>query len=320
MTRWGSTSTPAAGIVALMVSGGAIPGPWAAQRVPTTTTTPPAETPIEDVLGSQALQFIGVVALVVALLWTIPLLYDTLEANIWRRRKQAQLLDNMINRAGRLSVEEIRQIVSAIDTQPRGTQGLTQSLLALIIATFVGLAMIATLVSTAADSSDLRKTIVTALLSILGVIAGFYFGARTAQTSTEQATRPPESRPTTGGGGPSVGSVDPTTGVPGEPVMLTGSGFTGATAVMFGNERAEPAVISDQVITTKAPQGTGTVDVTVTTPAGTSVVNDAAKFKYSSGETRGAESGPSGRGPTPGRRMTRPLTPRRGRRASDDAS
>src|SRR5690348_12136636 len=78
-----------------------------------------------------------------------------------------------------------------MNTPPRGLQGLTQALLGLTITTLVGAAMVATLVSTAADSSDLRKTIITALLSILGTIAGFYFGARTAQISSEQATRPP---------------------------------------------------------------------------------------------------------------------------------
>ena len=295
MTTWGGGSTLAAGIVAIMGSGGGIPEAGAAQPAPTSTTTPPTETPIVNVLGTQALWFIGVLALVVALLWAVPLIYDTREANRWRRQHQVALLDKMIGRAGTLSVEEIRQIVSAIDTQPRGTQGLTQSLLGLIVATFVGVAMIATLVSTAADSSDLRKTIVTALLSILGVIAGFYFGARTAQTAAEQATRPPESRPsrpdaTGGGGDPSVLRIDPTSGQPGQPLELTGSGFTNASVVTFGNESAEPTVVSDQKIMTTIPQGTGTVDVTVTTPAGTSAASEATRFTYSTEATRSSES------------------------------
>src|SRR5205807_10481421 len=78
---------------------------------------------------------------------------------------------------------------------PRGTSGLTQSLLALFIASLVAIALVTTLVSAGIDSSDLRKTIVTSLLSVLATIAGFYFGARTAQTSTEQATRPPVPAP-----------------------------------------------------------------------------------------------------------------------------
>jgi hypothetical protein len=148
-----------------------------------------------DVGGTRALWFIGIVTGAIALLWIIPLIYDTWQANKWRRDHQGRLLETMIDRAGNLTVEEIRQIVSAMNAPARGTFGLTQTLMGLIITTFVGVAMIATLVSTAADSSDLRKTLVTALLSILATIAGFYFGARTAQTSTEQATRPPAPSP-----------------------------------------------------------------------------------------------------------------------------
>jgi IPT/TIG domain-containing protein len=294
---WGGISNFAVGIVATMGSSGPIPGAWAAQPAPTSTTTPPSEIPLENVAGYQALWFIGALALVVALLWAVPLIYDTREANRWRREDQARLLNNMINRAGRLSVEEIRQIVSAIDTQPRGTQGLTQSLLGLIVATFVGVALIATLVSTAADSSDLRKTIITALLSILGTIAGFYFGARTAQTAAEQATRPPEARPPrpdAGGGVPRVLSITPNTGAPGVSVAVTGSGFRGASAVMFGDVAAESFTVdSDEKITVPSPAGSGTVVVAVTTPAGTSVGSEAAKFTYSPEASGPAESPPA---------------------------
>jgi type IV secretory pathway VirB10-like protein len=91
-------------------------------------------------------------------------------------------------------------------------QGLTQALMGLIIITLVGVAMVATLVSTAADSSDLRKTIITALLSVLATIAGFYFGARTAQISSEQATRPPSPA-----GRPQGAPPEPPAGPPPEP-------------------------------------------------------------------------------------------------------
>ena len=159
-----------------------------------------------DVGGSQALWFIGLVTGAIALLWIIPLLYDTWQATKWRRENQGDLLKSMVDKmTGNVSVEEIRQIVSAMNAPARGTFGLTQTLLGLIIVTFVGVAMIATLVSTANDSSELRKTLVTALLSILATIAGFYFGARTAQTSTEQATHPPAPSPGHSDGGPDAG-------------------------------------------------------------------------------------------------------------------
>ncbi|MFE9689216.1 hypothetical protein [Micromonospora sp. NPDC005806] len=169
------------------------PSAGASSEIAPAPTPSPAmpEVPLVDVGGTQALWFIGLVTGAVALLWIIPLMYDTWQANKWRKDHQGKLLRTMIDGAGTLTVEEIRQIVSAMNAPARGTLGLTQTLLGLIISTFVGVAMISTLVSTAADSSDLRKTLVTALLSILATIAGFYFGARTAQTSTEQATRPP---------------------------------------------------------------------------------------------------------------------------------
>jgi IPT/TIG domain len=282
--------------VAVLVGLGAIPGAWAAQPATTTTrpaptTTGPAPTttlpgvPLVDVEGNRALWFIGALLLAVALLWYVPLSRDARAATHWRDTRQAELLDRMIGQVGTLSVEEMRQIVSAIDTQPRGTQGLTQSLLGLIIATFVGLAMVATLLSTAPDSSDLRKTIVTALLSILATISGFYFGARTAQTSTEQATRPPESRPGTTGGGPSVDGIDPTSGSEGTPVEIRGSGFTDKSQVRFGDKPAKSVTVhSDQHITATAPAAeAGTVPVTVTTPEGRSAETAAARFTYTSG-------------------------------------
>ncbi|OPF75582.1 hypothetical protein VT50_0224465 [Streptomyces antioxidans] len=72
---------------------------------------------------------------------------------------------------------------------------------------------------------------------------------------------------------PVLTTVVPGQGPPsgGNTVTLTGSGFTSATAVRFG---ATPAtsftVVSDTQITAVAPPGTGTVQVTVTGPGGTS--------------------------------------------------
>jgi hypothetical protein len=66
-----------------------------------------------------------------------------------------------------------------------------------------------------------------------------------------------------------VPAQGPTTG--GNPVLLVGTGLSGATAVMFGTTAATSfTVMFDGAITAVAPPGTGTVQVTVTTPAGTS--------------------------------------------------
>src|SRR3954469_4754757 len=158
--------------------------------------------PFPKLSSSAALAWVAGLALFLALLWFVPIVYDNRQANKWRAVRQSQLIDKMLDAVAQegngLSVEEVRQLVSAMDRPPRGANGLTSSLLALLIVFLVGIALFASLVSGDAASGDLRKTIITSLLAVLATISGFYFGARTAQTSTEQATKPPESRPNTG--------------------------------------------------------------------------------------------------------------------------
>jgi len=80
---------------------------------------------------------------------------------------------------------------------------------------------------------------------------------------------------------PTVTAVSPSTGSTqgGTPVMITGSNFTGATAVTFGTALAQSFTVDSATqITADAPAATGTVDVTVTTPAGSSAVNAPADW------------------------------------------
>jgi hypothetical protein len=64
-------------------------------------------------------------------------------------------------------------------------------------------------------------------------------------------------------------------------VTITGAGFTGATAVDFGSSNPASYVInSDTTITATSPAGSGTVDVTVTTPDGTSATSSSDQFSY----------------------------------------
>ncbi len=81
----------------------------------------------------------------------------------------------------------------------------------------------------------------------------------------------------------SVFSLSPAFGpeAGGTNVTITGSGFSGATAVAFGGTPAASfTVASDTLITAVSPAGTGTVDMTVTTPGGTSLVVTADQFIY----------------------------------------
>jgi len=77
-------------------------------------------------------------------------------------------------------------------------------------------------------------------------------------------------------GVPTVTGVSPNAGSPSgdTSVMITGTNFYGATAVTFGNIAAtDYSVVSGTTITATTPANTGTVDVTVTTPEGTSDAN-----------------------------------------------
>ena len=75
---------------------------------------------------------------------------------------------------------------------------------------------------------------------------------------------------------PTVSKVEPdhSPAVGGAPVTIIGTGFTGAGAVKFGSANAVSFdVESETKITAVSPPGEGTVDVTVSTPAGTSPVS-----------------------------------------------
>lgn len=84
---------------------------------------------------------------------------------------------------------------------------------------------------------------------------------------------------------PVVTSVAPNSGPTsgGTPVTITGTGFTGATQVIFGTSPQQPqfTVQSDTQITLTTPMGNqGPVDVQVVTPEGTSATSPADQFNY----------------------------------------
>jgi hypothetical protein len=83
--------------------------------------------------------------------------------------------------------------------------------------------------------------------------------------------------------GPTVTSVTPATGpsIGGTPVVITGNGFTGATSVAFGtNAATDFSVHSDTEIQATSPPATGTVDITVTSAAGSSPSSASDQFSY----------------------------------------
>ncbi|WP_137934850.1 Ig-like domain repeat protein [Mesorhizobium comanense] len=104
---------------------------------------------------------------------------------------------------------------------------------------------------------------------------------------------------------PTVTAISPTSGPTGggNMVTITGTGFsTAATpgAVLFGaSSAASYTIVSDTQITATAPSGSaGTVDITVTTPGGTSATGQADRYTYVAAPTIGTASPASG--PTAG--------------------
>jgi subtilase family serine protease len=86
-----------------------------------------------------------------------------------------------------------------------------------------------------------------------------------------------------GGALPVVNQINPAGGpaAGGTSVVITGSGFTGATSVGFSVTGApQMTVDSDTQITATSPPGSGTVDITVVTPAGTSATVATDQFTY----------------------------------------
>ena len=85
---------------------------------------------------------------------------------------------------------------------------------------------------------------------------------------------------------PVVTQVTPTTGnaeVENEAVVISGSGFTGATAVDFGSVPADRFTVDSDTLIEAYVMGTpgdSTVDVTVTTPEGTSATSAADQYTF----------------------------------------
>ena len=105
-----------------------------------------------------------------------------------------------------------------------------------------------------------------AMASLVGVLAG------------------PLALPAAAAGAPAVTGVSPLAGpvVGGTKVTITGSGFTGASAVAFGSTPASAFTVnSDTRITATAPAGASTtVQVKVTTAGGVSATSPAAYYSY----------------------------------------
>ena len=83
---------------------------------------------------------------------------------------------------------------------------------------------------------------------------------------------------------PTVTAISPVTGPSSgnTSVTITGTSFTGATSVEFGSQAASAYTVDSptEITATSPPVAASTVDVTVTTPSGTSSTSSADQFTY----------------------------------------
>ena len=118
-------------------------------------------------------------------------------------------------------------------------------------------------------------------LWIAAVAAVLVFGASAASVV---ATATAASAPTISGFTPASGSA-------GAVVTISGTGFTGATAVAFNGSSASYSVNSDGQITATVPTGATSGPITVTTPAGQASSGASSPVSYINAGVARATSG-----------------------------
>jgi len=124
---------------------------------------------------------------------------------------------------------------------------------------------------------------VTVSVALKGLSADTTYHFRIVATSPGGTGKGAESTFKTLPNPPTVGNVNPSDGpeAGGTAVTITGTNFSGATAVKFGSSSATGVKVNSATsISAVSPAGTGTVHVTVSTPGGTSATSGADEFSY----------------------------------------
>jgi hypothetical protein len=170
-------------------------------------------------------------------------------------------------------------LIKTLATSARPGKRTTRTTLAIAGFSLLGVAVIAAFGLSGQGVRDLRSQVVAAITTLVAAISGFYFGTRAAQSSAGGGS-------TSGAAAaPTVTGVSPTSGpvAGGGTVTVTGTGFTNVSKVSFGTVPASNlAVASDTQLAVTSPPAAAArlVDVTVTTPAGTSAASPADQYTY----------------------------------------
>jgi hypothetical protein len=153
---------------------------------PAQTPTPPvALIPVPPVAAIVLVAVFVVVILVVAL---FPVVSDLRHAHRWRAEMTRWV------QSGAVRQEDLIPVLRLI-ARPRRATTTTRATIAYLVVALVAAALGAVIFSDAADAVDLRKTVITAVLTVLSSVIGFYFGSRTAQTAIEAQQAPPDPTP-----------------------------------------------------------------------------------------------------------------------------
>jgi hypothetical protein len=155
--------------------------------------------PVVQLQGPRAVLLVIAIGVAIAVLWSLPMWLDARRAYRLRERALDLVGGKLLAAASKdgLKMAELRELLATIGEPATGQKGLARALMAFTIITVIGVALVALLLSGSVDSGDLRKTVITSLLTLLGTIVGFYYGTRAAETGTEQAPPAPTAAPTT---------------------------------------------------------------------------------------------------------------------------
>lgn len=181
-----------ASVVGLAAGVAVAPDRAAGQEDAPTTTTQPTTTTEALAPSSTADEFrkafwrIVLLTLIVSGVWVIPVVIDLFKAYRYQERLLTlfeSLTVKMTPENRPLSVDELTGLFATrlVPTSPSGITGLARSLMALTIATAIGIALIVFIAIGSSGDRTLVRTIVTTLLAAFTTIIGFYFGARTAE-------------------------------------------------------------------------------------------------------------------------------------------
>jgi len=198
------------------------------------------------------------------------------------RKSYAERADVFKKLQPHATTDQVRALLKDMDQGPTGLVGLTRGLLALTLVLALAFAAFHLVVFTPAKVPDIADKLIMLLAGTLTAITGFYFGSKAAQEGAQQQTPASGANAATA---PTVTGINPTSGpaAGGTPVTITGTGFTGPTAVKFGaNAGTNVQVTNDTEVKATSPAGAAgqQVDVTVVTAAGTSATSAASKFNY----------------------------------------